>query len=119
SSSNGRTKDALEVKGRSRLSQWQPARAGVPESVAKAVWCRPFRAVRGEFNLAAGGLIYVGESVTTRRVATLLEELGGEPALRLLINHFIDRVFEDPMIGCLFRSATRERIKEMEYQFAA
>ncbi len=32
---------------------------------------------------------------------------------------FIDRVFDDRMIGFFFRNADRTRIKEMEYQLAA
>lgn len=56
-------------------------------------------------------------SVVTER--TLFEELGGEPALRPIIDRFIDRVFDDVMIGFFFRNASRERIKKMEYEFAA
>jgi hemoglobin len=52
-------------------------------------------------------------------VTTLFEKLGGEPRLRELINAFIDRVFDDRMIGFFFRNADRTRIKEMEYQLAA
>lgn len=50
---------------------------------------------------------------------TMFEELGGEPALRRIIGRFVDRVFEDAMIGFFFRRANRERIKEKEYEFAA
>jgi hemoglobin len=50
---------------------------------------------------------------------TLFEELGGEPVLRKIIDRFIDRVFDDVMIGFLFRNASRERIKAKEYEFAA
>jgi hemoglobin len=51
--------------------------------------------------------------------SSLFEKLGGEPKLREIINTFIDRVFEDRMIGFFFRNADRERIKEFEYQLAA
>jgi hemoglobin len=54
-----------------------------------------------------------------RRVATLFEQVGGEPALRRIIDRFVDRVFDDVMIGFFFRNASRERIKEKEYEFAA
>jgi hemoglobin len=47
------------------------------------------------------------------------EQLGGEAVLRKIIDDFIDRVFQDPMIGFFFRNATKERIKEMEYQLSA
>jgi hemoglobin len=50
---------------------------------------------------------------------TLFEQMGGEPALRRMIDHFVDRVFDDIMIGFFFRNASRERIKEKEYEFAA
>jgi hemoglobin len=45
--------------------------------------------------------------------------LGGEAKLRQIINTFIDRVFDDAMIGFFFRSKDRNRIKEMEFQFTA
>ena len=38
--------------------------------------------------------------------------------MRAIVNAFIDRVFEDRMIGFFFRNADRARIKEMEYQLA-
>jgi truncated hemoglobin YjbI len=50
---------------------------------------------------------------------TLFEELGGEPVLRSIIGRFVDRMFDDPMIGFFFRKASRERIKEKEYELAA
>ncbi|HLV66451.1 MAG TPA: group 1 truncated hemoglobin [Polyangiaceae bacterium] len=50
---------------------------------------------------------------------TLFEELGGEPALRRIIERFVERLFEDPMIGFMFQRASRERIKEKEFEFAA
>ena len=50
---------------------------------------------------------------------TLYEQLGGEERLRRIIDAFIDRVFEDRMIGFFFRNADRRRIKEMEFQLTA
>jgi hemoglobin len=50
---------------------------------------------------------------------TLFEELGGEAALRPIIERFVDRVFDDVMIGFFFRNARRERVKAKEYEFAA
>lgn len=49
----------------------------------------------------------------------MFDELGGEPALRRIIDRFVDRVFDDTMIGFFFRNASRERIKAKEYEFAA
>jgi hemoglobin len=51
--------------------------------------------------------------------SSLFEKLGGEPKLREIIDTFIDRVFEDRMIGFFFRNADRARIKKFEYQLAA
>ena len=50
---------------------------------------------------------------------TLFEKLGGESRLRAIIDAFVDRVFDDRMIGFFFRNADRRRIKEFEYQLAA
>src|ERR1051325_999309 len=50
---------------------------------------------------------------------TLYDTLGGEVALRRVIERFIDRVFDDVMIGYLFRAADRARVKEKEFEHAA
>ena len=50
---------------------------------------------------------------------TLFDELGGEPALRRVIDRFIDRLFEDVMVGFMFARADRQRIKDKEFEFAA
>jgi hemoglobin len=50
---------------------------------------------------------------------TMFERMGGEPVLRAVIDEFVDRVFEDVMIGFLFRRANRARIKRFEYEQAA
>jgi len=50
---------------------------------------------------------------------SLFDKLGGESRLRKIIDTFIDRVFEDRMIGFFFRNADRGRIKELEYQLTA
>ncbi len=47
------------------------------------------------------------------------EELGGEPALRAIVDDFIDRCFDDTMIGFLFLRAERARIKRHEFEHAA
>src|SRR5690349_11182597 len=52
-------------------------------------------------------------------MASLFEDLGGEAALRPIIERFVDRVFDDVMIGFFFRNARRERVKAKEYEFAA
>ena len=49
----------------------------------------------------------------------LFAQLGGEDKLREIVGVFIDRVFEDRMIGFFFRNADKNRIKEMEYQLTA
>ncbi len=50
---------------------------------------------------------------------TYFETLGGEEALRAIVDRFVDRVFDDLMIGFHFRDASRARIKTKEYEFAA
>ncbi|MEI9938026.1 MAG: group 1 truncated hemoglobin [Pseudomonadota bacterium] len=49
----------------------------------------------------------------------LFDRLGGETALRAIIARFVDRMFDDLMIGYLFRAADRDRVKAKEYEFAA
>jgi hemoglobin len=51
--------------------------------------------------------------------ASRFEALGGEAALRPIIDRFVDRLFDDLMIGYLFRAADRQRVKAKEYEFAA
>jgi len=43
----------------------------------------------------------------------------GEAKLHAIIDRFVDRLFEDMMIGYLFRAADRSRVKAKEYEFAA
>jgi truncated hemoglobin YjbI len=50
---------------------------------------------------------------------SLYDELGGEPALRAIVDRFVDRVVDDVMIGFFFHSVSRERLKEKEFEFAA
>lgn len=47
------------------------------------------------------------------------ERLGGEAALRAIVDDFVARVFADSMIGFFFRDADQRRIRELEYQHAA
>jgi hemoglobin len=49
----------------------------------------------------------------------MYDRIGGEAGLRAIIGDFVDRVFEDIMIGFFFRSVARERLKELEFQHAA
>jgi truncated hemoglobin YjbI len=50
---------------------------------------------------------------------SLFEQLGGEPKLRAIVDDFVDRCFDDMMIGFMFARADRSRIKRFEYQHAA
>jgi hemoglobin len=50
---------------------------------------------------------------------TKFQQLGGEPAVRAILRDFVDRIFDDVMIGFFFARASRERIAEFEYQHAA
>lgn len=45
--------------------------------------------------------------------------LGGEPALRRIIDDFVGRVTRDLMIGFFFARVDHRRLAEMEYQHAA
>lgn len=47
------------------------------------------------------------------------ERMGGEPALRRVIDRFVDAVVGDLMIGFHFRDVDVPRLKELEYGFAA
>ena len=50
---------------------------------------------------------------------TLYEQLGGEQKLRAVIDDFVDRVFDDLMIGFFFVAADKDRIKRFELQHAS
>jgi hemoglobin len=50
---------------------------------------------------------------------TDLERLGGQSVLRAVVDDFVDRCFDDPMIGFLFQRASRDRIKRFEREHAA
>jgi hemoglobin len=47
------------------------------------------------------------------------DEIGGEIALRAIVDEFVERVFADTMIGFLFARANKERVKRFEYEHAA
>ncbi|MEQ9499805.1 MAG: group 1 truncated hemoglobin [Deltaproteobacteria bacterium] len=50
---------------------------------------------------------------------TLFERLGGEWALRPIIQDFVQRMTTDMMIGFFFREVDAKRLEEMEYLFTA
>lgn len=47
------------------------------------------------------------------------DRIGGEWALRAIMDDFVNRCFDDPMIGFMFQRADRRRVQEMEFQLAA
>lgn len=53
-----------------------------------------------------------------RAVATDYEIIGDE-RLQTIIDEFVDRIFDDVMIGFFFRNADKKRIKQFEFQHAA
>jgi len=50
---------------------------------------------------------------------SLFDRAGGEAALRLVVDDFVERMFADVMIGFFFRNTDRTRLKDLEFQFAA
>lgn len=46
------------------------------------------------------------------------ERLGGEEKLRAIVSDFVERVVKDMMIGFFFRSVDKERLTDLEVQFA-
>jgi hemoglobin len=52
-------------------------------------------------------------------VISRYDRLGGESAVRAIIDDFVDRIFDDIMIGFFFRNADKRRIREFEFQHAA
>jgi truncated hemoglobin YjbI len=55
----------------------------------------------------------------TRTMSSDFERLGGEQVLRAIVDRFVDRCFDDVMIGFHFRRANRDRVKRFEYEHAA
>ncbi len=51
-------------------------------------------------------------------MASDLELIGGEAHLRAILEAFIDRVFDDLLIGFFFRAADKARIKDKELELA-
>jgi hemoglobin len=51
--------------------------------------------------------------------SSLFDQVGGEVALTMIIDRFMERVFADPMIGFFFARADRARIKQKELELAA
>lgn len=47
------------------------------------------------------------------------ERIGGEAVLRAIIDTFVERVFDDVMIGFIFKGKSRTRLCEMEFQLAS
>lgn len=49
----------------------------------------------------------------------MFDQLGGEAPLQRIIDTFVERVFEDVMIGYMFANTNKARLKTLEYQHAA
>jgi hemoglobin len=50
---------------------------------------------------------------------TLYDRLGGESKVRAVIDDFVERVFDDLMIGFFFANADKDRIKRFEFEHAS
>lgn len=57
-------------------------------------------------------------SFVRRKQVSFYAEIG-EERLRQIIDVFVDRIFDDRMIGFFFRDADPNRIKALEFQFTA
>jgi hemoglobin len=58
-------------------------------------------------------------TVSSTVALSLYDQLGGEPALRRIIDRFVDRMMDDVMIGFFFRAVDRAHLKQKEFEFAA
>jgi hemoglobin len=61
----------------------------------------------------------MSDSHTHPVLPTDFERLGGEPGLRRLIADFIDRVYDDAIIGFFFARVDRETLVQRELDLAA
>jgi hemoglobin len=52
-------------------------------------------------------------------MTTSYERIGGEAGLRPIVDDFVDRIYDDFMIGFFFHGVDRARLKELEFQHAA
>jgi hemoglobin len=52
-------------------------------------------------------------------MATPFERLGGEWALRAIINEFVEEMVNDAMIGFFFRGVDVHRLRDKEYEMTA
>jgi hemoglobin len=50
--------------------------------------------------------------------ATFYERIGGDAALHAIIDDFVERIFNDIMIGFFFREGSRDRVTRFEFQHA-
>ncbi|MBX9604280.1 MAG: group 1 truncated hemoglobin [Bryobacteraceae bacterium] len=49
--------------------------------------------------------------------ASLFERVGGEPAIRGLVQAFYDRVLSDPQLAPFFTHTSMERLHRMQFEF--
>jgi len=61
---------------------------------------------------------------TLRRIGyvpqmSVFEQIGGEAVVRAVVERFVDRVWDDPIIGFFFAGKDRARVKLYEYEHAA
>ena len=50
---------------------------------------------------------------------SLYDDMGGEPALRVVLRDLYDRLFVDPMVGFLFEGKDKEKLIEHQLRFTA
>jgi hemoglobin len=50
---------------------------------------------------------------------TDFDRLGGAKGLKQVVDTFIEKVFDDPIIGYLFHNVDKVRLKQREFEFAS
>src|SRR5205814_4083396 len=54
-----------------------------------------------------------------RRAVSLYDDMGGEPALRAVLQALYDRLFDDVMVGFLFAGKDKAQLVEHQVRFTA
>ena len=58
-------------------------------------------------------------SIATTAQKSLFERIGGEAAIKALVDDFYRRVLEDPQLRPFFENTPMDRLRNMQYEFFA